>query len=231
MPEKRRFRVPFDPEYFRKKSASQALDAEAVFTHIYESRLWEGSESASGEGSGEAQTARLREALPPLLRELGVETLLDLPCGDFGWMSQIELPVRSYIGGDIVAPLIERNQSLYGGPGRSFRQLNLIEGPLPLADLILVRDCWVHFSFDDIFRSLRSIRAAGIRWLLSTTFPLTEENEDIITGDWRTLNLERAPFGFPAPAFLLDEGCTEGGGVFADKSLALWELSSLPPSA
>ena len=43
-----------------------------------------------------------------------------------------------------------------------------------------------------------------------------------MTGDWRPLNLERPPFNLPAPALLLNEGCTEGGDTFADKSLGLW---------
>lgn len=42
------------------------------------------------------------------------------------------------------------------------------------------------------------------------------------------INLERAPFGFPPPLELVNEGCTEGDGRFADKSLALWRIAELP---
>ena len=45
-----------------------------------------------------------------------------------------------------------------------------------------------------------------------------------MTGDWRPINLERAPFHLPAPQLLLNEQCTEGGDTFADKSLALWRV-------
>ena len=48
-----------------------------------------------------------------------------------------------------------------------------------------------------------------------------------MTGDWRPLDLERDPFGFPAPLELLNERCTEGGGIFADKSLGLWRTADL----
>ena len=48
-----------------------------------------------------------------------------------------------------------------------------------------------------------------------------------MTGDWRVLDLEREPFHLPPPARILNEGCTEGGGAFADKSLALWRVADL----
>jgi hypothetical protein len=49
-----------------------------------------------------------------------------------------------------------------------------------------------------------------------------------VTGDWRPINLERAPFNWPAPVELIVEECTESGGVFADKSLGLWRIDALP---
>jgi hypothetical protein len=54
---------------------------------------------------------------------------------------------------------------------------------------------------------------------------------DIVTGDWRPLNFERSPFHFPRPVELLNEGCTEAGGLFRDKCLGVWqtaELAGLP---
>jgi hypothetical protein len=59
---------------------------------------------------------------------------------------------------------------------------------------------------------------------LTTTFPGCASNEDIVTGDWRPLNLQLAPFNLPAPDLLINEQCTEGGNLFADKSLGLWRL-------
>ena len=68
---------------------------------------------------------------------------------------------------------------------------------------------------------------SGIPYILTTTVPRCEANEDIVTGDWRVLDLERAPFHLPAPLRILNEGCTEGSGVFADKSLGLWRTEAL----
>jgi hypothetical protein len=59
------------------------------------------------------------------------------------------------------------------------------------------------------------------------THPDCEENEDITTGDWRLLNLEKPPFNFPKPLQLLNEQCSEGGGQFCDKSLGLWRVQDI----
>lgn len=42
------------------------------------------------------------------------------------------------------------------------------------------------------------------------------------------MNLALAPFGFPAPALLLDERCSEAGGAYRDKAVAAWRLDELP---
>jgi hypothetical protein len=85
----------------------------------------------------------------------------------------------------------------------------------------------VHLSFADIHRALSNVRRSRITYLVTTTFPGCEVNEDIVTGDWRPLNLELEPFGFPGPSELLNEGCSEAGGLFADKSLGLWRVADL----
>ncbi|MBN6038955.1 class I SAM-dependent methyltransferase [Amycolatopsis sp. 195334CR] len=196
------------------------------FTYIFESNLW-ASDSVSGPGSEADQTAGLRAGLPGLLARFEVRTLLDLPCGDFGWLSEVELGVERYIGADIVEDLVARNTARYGRD-REFRVLDLTTDDLPMADAVLCRDCLVHLSDDDIRLAIANLRRSGSRYLLTTHFGDTTANTDISTGDWRPLNLCLAPFSFPEPLAVLLEGCTEEGGAYTDKALALWEISSLP---
>jgi len=202
-----------------------------IFTNIYRANGWEGRESVSGTGSDDRQTARLRAELPGLLRELGVRRLLDVPCGDFRWMPEVlaACPEIEYVGGDIVAELIAQNRTRVAGQAKvSFAVVDLLgEAPLPAADLILVRDCLVHFSEAHVRQALRRLAASGAEWLLTTTFPELRENYDIWTGQWRPLNLARPPYRLPAPTRLLVEGCTEGDGRFADKALGLWPVREL----
>lgn len=224
----RRDRVPFDPHYYEKLARSGRESGPAqVFRDIYRRHHWSGSESASGAGASTDQTRELRRSLPALLSELGVATMLDLPCGDYSWMRTIEMPVIRYIGADLLPEVVEPLAAAFGDDRREFRVLDLTQDRLPPADLLLCRDCLVHLSFADIRRALGNAVGSGIRHMLTTTFPDSEVNEDIVTGDWRVLDLERAPFHLPAPRRILNEGCTEGGGVFADKSLGLWSIEEL----
>lgn len=228
----RRTAVPFDPYHFEKLVCEGTVEtAEAVFRDIYRRHHWSGSASASGAGAAPDQTRRLRTALPELLSRLGARTLLDLPCGDYSWMRGVDLRVARYIGADLLPDLIVPLAAAHGDARREFRVLDLTRDPLPAADVLLCRDCLVHLSYTDIRRALNNVLRGRIGYLLLTTFPAAAANEDIVTGDWRVLDLERAPFHLPPPLELLNEGCTEGGGRFADKSLGLWraeDLAGLP---
>jgi hypothetical protein len=224
----RRDRVPFDSRYYEKLARSEGeSEPRQVFRDIYRRHHWSGSESASGAGASLDQTRKLRRSLPVLLRELGVATMLDLPCGDYGWMRTLELPVDRYIGADLLPEVVEPLAAAFGDGRREFRVLDLTRDRLPPADLLFCRDCLVHLSYAGIRRALGNAVGSGIPYILTTTFPRCEANEDIVTGDWRAIDLQRAPFHLPVPIRVLDEGCTEGGGVFADKSLGLWRTEDL----
>ena len=100
--------------------------------------------------------------------------------------------------------------------------------PLPTADAIFCRDCLVHFSFGNIERAFRTMKASGATYLLTTTFTARDGNADIVDGDWRPLNLEAPPFNPPAPLDLIVEHCTEENGAYADKSIGVWRIADLP---
>ncbi len=208
--------------------AHSSAAAEQIFTHIYANNVWGDDESVSGVGSNLEQTAILRDNLPSLLRELGVRTLLDVPCGDFHWLSHTKLGVDRYIGADIVADLIHANQQRYQSarPAISFVQMNLLEDDLGRHDLILCRDCLVHFSNEHVRRALKQIAKSGSTYLLTTTYPGRVNERDIATGQWRALNLEAAPFSLPKPLTTIVEGCTERRGRFPDKALGLWKINA-----
>jgi hypothetical protein len=203
------------------------MDLRQRFDYILRRNLWSSEESRSGSGSTLAETATLRNALPRLLGELGAATLLDIPCGDFGWLSTTELGVE-YTGADIVASLVEANQRRYGSAGRAFVCLDLTSDKLPVADVVLCRDCLVHLSYANIDRALKNIRASGAKWLLMTHFLRIEENYDIEDGDWRPLNFELPPFGMPAPRRVIVENCSEAAGAYDDKALCLWATVASP---
>jgi SAM-dependent methyltransferase len=214
--------------FAEQAAALSQLSLEERFARIYETNLWFDAESRSGTGSSLDETATLRASLPPLLRSLNTRRLLDVPCGDFNWMSHVDLSEIDYIGGDIVEAVIEANRERYASPARKFMRLDLTSGPLPQADVILCRDCLVHFSFDNIIAAFRTIKASGARYLLTTTFLDWQVNKDIVDGDWRPLNLTQSPFRLATPLGVIIEECNEEGGAYADKALAVWPVPDLP---
>src|SRR5204863_8750839 len=109
----------------------------ARFQRIFNENAWGNSESISGEGSNLERTAVVRAQLPGLLARHHVRSILDAPCGDFYWMKEVALDDIDYIGADIVPEIIERDVEWYGGPRRRFVLCDLVDDPLPKADLIL----------------------------------------------------------------------------------------------
>ena len=205
---------------------ARLLSNEQIFTRIYRLNAWGGRLSVSGTGSDVDETAVLVRALPVLFREQAVQTVLDIPCGDFHWMSRVDLSGLVYTGGDIVRELIEQNRR-YEQDTVRFRQLNLLCDNLPRVDLIFCRDCLVHFSSADVWRALENIVRSGSTYLLTTTFTARAHNDEIATGDWRPLNLQSAPFALPPPQRVIVEECPAAGGRWADKSLGLWRVSEI----
>jgi glycosyltransferase involved in cell wall biosynthesis len=201
-----------------------------VFEDIYQKNVWGNSESHSGHGSSASATRFLRTALSQLLSDLGVKSMLDVPCGDFNWMRLLDLPV-DYFGADIVPQLIEANQRKYSRPGRAFTLLDVVKDPLPNSDLVFSRDLLVHLSEQDIRSALANIIESGAKYLVATTFTSRDKNVDIETGQWRPLNLQRPPFSFPPPLRLINERCEEGDGLWADKCLGVWDINDLKGDA
>jgi hypothetical protein len=196
-----------------------------VFDEIYTRNIWGDGESISGPGSRLDRTDKIRAALPSTVKRYGCQSLLDIPCGDFNWMRTLELETE-YIGADIVGELIKLNQERYAGDHRRFVKLDLLRDPLPAVDLILCRDCLVHFSNSDVMAALKNIKASGSKYVLTTTFPDRHKNGSIVTGEWRPLNLSKRPFNLSAPLDLVDDSYDSPN--YYDKCLGLWNILDLP---
>lgn len=212
---------------FAQKSDESEKDMRATFEQIAKTNGFCGTVSVSGPGSDLVQTSLIAREIPALLERLEVQTILDLPCGDFYWMKAVHLKAQ-YIGADIVSELIAKNQELYGSSTRQFIVLDLVRDRLPRVDLIFCRDALVHFSLKDVEKAIKNMQRSESTYLLTTTFTAPRENRDIVTGQWRPLNLQLSPFNFPAPLLVINENCTEQEGKFYDKSIALWRLCDLP---
>jgi SAM-dependent methyltransferase len=213
--------------WYRFKKRLLSYNTQKVFVNKYQYNQWGSAESVSGLGSELNQTTEIVAALPALCAQYNIQSFLDLPCGDFNWIRHVSPFLSHYIGGDIVPQLIEANRTKYSGYGQ-FMVLNLLKDKLPTVDVIFSRDCLVHFSYSDIKKALANIKRANIKYLLTTSYLNREINNDIITGEWRPINLEKAPFYFPRPLNILIENSTEQAGTVKDKCLALWLVKDIP---
>jgi len=204
-------------------------DLEAVFTEYYEDGEWVRGEgkSRSGPGSDLEYTGSIRRALPELCRELKIRTLLDIPCGDLTWISKVDLPVERYIGADIVRSVVAENTATYGNAQRQFKQINIVTDTLPQADLVMVRDLFIHLNKRQIAASLENIRKSGAKWLLTTTYPKLNVNSEIVPGQFRPINLMLQPFNLPRPDRVIKDDASVKGDDALDRSLGLWSVEDL----
>jgi hypothetical protein len=199
------------------------------FTHVYENNGFNGIESLSGTGSGVAQTRTILLKLPELFVSFGIKILVDAPCGDMFWMSELlanNTVLEKYIGVDIVKKLIVKNRQQFANDIISFECLNIVDDIPPKGDLILCRDCLAHLTFEEAKTVISNFKKSGSRYLLTTTYPEHALNAELV-GCWRSINLQTPPYNFPEPIAIINENCTEVGGSFSDKSLALWDLNTV----
>jgi hypothetical protein len=198
---------------------------EERFAAIYQNGVWlngRTSGSLSGLGSDLEQTQWVREALPLVLADLGSRSLLDVGCGDFGWLSTVELNT-DYVGSDIVRAVVEANRQKYQNERRSFVLLDATRETLPDADTVLCREVMFHLSFADCQSLLVNIANTRARFFIATNDLSTNYNADILSGDFRALNLLAKPFCLPDPIHRIPDGQTVRG-----RELLVWRVDSLP---
>lgn len=174
----------------------------------FETKTWaqeDKDKPRSGPGSTLRRTKRLRRALPGLLKDYDVKTFLDAPCGDWNWMSAVNLDGVKYIGGDISKELIAEVKAEHGGEGRKFMHLDLASSKLPKCDMIMVRECLIHLTDEVRWEVIANIHKAKIPHLLLTV-DLVDENIPLTeNGQHANFNPMIAPFNFPDPVHHVPE--------------------------
>ncbi|MGJ8615487.1 MAG: class I SAM-dependent methyltransferase [Sulfitobacter sp.] len=208
---------------FTKKDDANSKPKD-IFTQIYETNAWRGTESVSGPSSNLERTKNLRSALPKLVEKYGITSIVDVPCGDFFWMKEVVPNLGiSYIGGDIVADLVDENNKKYSAKNIEFRNVNLLQEPVPTGDLIFCRDLLFHLSYADIATALTNFVESDCRYIMTTSHINRSnfENTDITTGGWRWMDLFAAPFFLPHTHV---EAVEDGGG---DRFMYVWEKEAL----
>lgn len=196
-----------------------------IFSSIYENQVWslrDPNVPLSGPGSSVEYTEKLRSHFPDILERFNVKTLLDAGCGDLTWMSLLLKDINiKYIGVDVVESLIQNHRNNF--PSIEFHVKDITSDTLPQADMMLCRDCMFHMSYEDISRTLHNFVNSNIKFLFTTTHVTNEPNRDIITGDFRLLDLLKFPFNFPEPLYIMDDTYAH----HPQRNMAIWSREQL----
>ena len=222
------FKIAKSSYYRINKLLLGKSESQIIFKKIYDNNIWGDPDSVSGTGSNLKNTEQVRKELVTLIPKLNAQSFLDIPCGDFFWMKLVTLPVKKYIGADIVEELIRNNNKNFANDNRHFLVLDIINEPLPQVDIIFCRDCLAHLSFYNIKAAIKQIKKSNSKYLITSTYIEQELNSDLPTGRFRPINLELYPFNFPKPVLLINDKCISGNMMLEDKSLGVWEISELP---
>jgi hypothetical protein len=119
-------------EHLREKLNTRARSEilRAKFAAIYYRGLWGTRESRSGAGSVRDSLSVMVAgvAIAEVVRDYGVRSISDIPCGDFNWMPDVlaSLGEVSYAGFDIVKTIVLRNKERR--PDCEFRVLARLRG-------------------------------------------------------------------------------------------------------
>jgi SAM-dependent methyltransferase len=148
---------------------------EWVFADVYRGNVWGGDTGCySGPGS------HLAGIVEPYLESMTVfleglpqkPVVIDLGCGDFN-VSQHLVPYTShFIGCDIVGAVIERNRQLF--PRVAFRKVDITRGPLPDADICIVRQVLQHLDNRRVVAVLRNMARYPI-WIVTEHVPFGDD--------------------------------------------------------
>jgi SAM-dependent methyltransferase len=200
-------------------------DLTQVFSDIYANGIWiehENQTSLSGAGSVASTTDNLSVQLSAFLRNVNCRRLVDVGCGDFNWMSNIDGEF-DYLGIDIVQSVIDANDVAYANERRRFICMDATSQPIePWGDVLVCREVLFHLSFKNALQLLRNIKAAEFKYVLLTSDSSIWFNSDIRNGDFRRINLLKSPFKLPTPQLeLVDDKVSDG------RLLAVWSSSEL----
>lgn len=192
-----------------------------IFTNIVLNSRW--TQHPCGPGSTMKYTENMRKEIVPLVKRHNIKTMLDLPCGDFSWMSTTNIDKElDYIGADIVEELIAENKNKY--PTVNFKVLDLTKDELPKVDLLFCRDCLLHLSFSDIDKAFANIIKSDIKYvLLSNWYEDAKNGTDIKTGSNRYLDFINGPYNFGEGLDSIDDWIPG----FPKRKMILWSVEDV----
>ena len=153
------------------ESINRRRNVASVFEAIYHNNRWGGQAGDFCSGGGSSDETITSQYISTIERLSDVEgfrglRFLDLGCGDFRIGSRLVPLAGHYTAADIVAPLIAHHQIQYHAMPVDFQVVDMIDGPLPDADVCFIRQVFQHLSNSQIAKVLPKL--AKFRWVIIT---------------------------------------------------------------
>lgn len=166
------------------------------FDEIYRCNAWG---YGSGEGSLERNTRSYRAFLQKFLKDHAIQSVVDMGCGDWQFSKLIDWTGIDYKGFDVVAAVIKANRVAHERGSVTFQQYSGDPNELPPADLLIVKDVLQHIPNALVASVLRNLPRYRYSLITNCIAPIGETvNRDIEAGDFRYLDLTKAPFRLSA---------------------------------
>jgi SAM-dependent methyltransferase len=191
----------------QSKKTKTPWPTKKVMEQIYDLNLWgkNGSGFYSGFGSHDSELVApyVKIIIEFLTSFDALISVLDLGCGDFNIGNQLVKYTQNYIAVDIVADLIEFNQTKFQANNLEFQCLDISRDNLPKADCVLIRQVLQHVSNAEVQRILNKL--VNFKYVILTEhIPKGDfiPNKDIISGQGirlkknSGLDILKPPFNF-----------------------------------
>lgn len=158
-------------------------------------------ESYSGPGSLLENTDLLIKNLNEFIKNNNIKSIIDAPCGDFNYMSKIDLENVQYLGLDVSKNAIEMCKKKSNKTNIEFKVFNIITDTLPKSDLILIKDLFLHLSFSHITTVLENVKLSGCKYFATSRYSHgngtnTDKLSDLTN---RGIEITTQPFYFNFP--------------------------------
>ena len=172
---------------------------EQVFTEVYENNIWgnnDASEYMGSSGCGSAVEFNKNSYVPFLkkfLTDHGIQTVVDLGCGDFrcGKLIYDDMEV-AYTGYDAYKKIVDYNKTQCSLPKYSFIHLDFCNHKerIVSGDLCILKDVIQHWSLEEIYTFLDYLveNKKFKHILICNCGHQTEDNTTIRTGECRQLS-------------------------------------------
>lgn len=165
-----------------------------------------------------------------VIKKYSIKSISDCPCGLFeNWMYMVNLDSIEYIGYDINDLAIKRNKEV--NSNKLFIELDLVNEVLPMADLIICRDCLFHLPNAFVVSAIKNFKESGSTYLLATEHRWIKNNIELTPEElsreagFRQINIEIEPFNLGEPIEIHNEEVWKYYEQGNNRQLSLWKLN------